>query len=275
MSEDEQRDLLAIIRLLDHVKDWDAVRSDPNGLWNVHPSSSLAGDDKKADPYLVSGRAWNHIGVAIDHLQCFRDGFVSSRDAKKISTTLHTHAQFSLLRGVLENGASATWLLEPITRCERVARRLQLELAEVTNRERNHKRAEEAAAGHMTIPPLTPSATERRDRIRKIAVVAGLDEEAAKSLKPVTYADIVYVAGEKAGIGGAANQLVWSLCSGLAHGDLWGSIHYLKKKIVKRVGNTVIAQTTSDVGNLLLATQASILMLKEGLTLFVQRAQYL
>jgi hypothetical protein len=65
------------------------------------------------------------IGVAINHLQCLFQSAVFRPDDSTVTYVQTRHyAYFALLRGALENGATAIWLLARKTRAERVGRRM-------------------------------------------------------------------------------------------------------------------------------------------------------
>ncbi|MFH9751371.1 hypothetical protein [Streptomyces griseus] len=80
------------------------------------PGSALAGDDAKTDPYQISHSACTALSVAVDHLHCFRSTFAGDPQGNSVSITLHTHGQYSLLRGAFENSARAVWMLGPTLR---------------------------------------------------------------------------------------------------------------------------------------------------------------
>ncbi|MET9664980.1 hypothetical protein ABZY19_06365 [Streptomyces sp. NPDC006475] len=100
--------------------------------------SALAGDDAKTDPYQVSHNAWSALCVAADHLHCFCSTLVGDMGSNEIAITLHTHGQYSLLRGAFENRARVVWILGPRQRLVRVQRRLSLQAGEAVDKRREH-----------------------------------------------------------------------------------------------------------------------------------------
>ncbi|MEN8652258.1 hypothetical protein ABCR94_17040 [Streptomyces sp. 21So2-11] len=127
---DEDLYLRKILTLLDRAKPYETITQSHSLGWQVLPGSSLAGDDAKTDPYQLSHSAWNALSVAVDHRHCYRSTLVGDQQGTEISITLHTHAQYSLLRGAFENSARAVWMLGPSQRLERVQRRLSLQAGE-------------------------------------------------------------------------------------------------------------------------------------------------
>jgi hypothetical protein len=127
MNADEHRDLRKLLELLERAKRWEELTGNPSDTWQAPAGSALAGDDAKTDPYQLSHAAWHALTVAVDHLHCLRNSLAGERENDRLSVRIHTHAQSSLVRGAIENGARAVWLLGPATRLIRVKRRLSLE----------------------------------------------------------------------------------------------------------------------------------------------------
>jgi hypothetical protein len=130
VNGDEQQDLRRLLGLLERTKPWEDLTGNPSDAWQAQAGSALAGDDAKTDPYQVSHAAWHALTVAVDHLHCLRNSLVADSDGDDLSMRIHTqpttHGQSSLVRGAIENGARAVWLLGPTTRLIRVKRRLAL-----------------------------------------------------------------------------------------------------------------------------------------------------
>ena len=131
MNADEHRDLRKLLELLERAKRWEELTGNPSDTWQAQAGSALAGDDAKTDPYQLSHAAWHALTMAVDHLHCLRNSLAGELENDRLSVRIHTHAQSSLVRGAIENGARAVWLLGPATRLIRVKRRLSLDAMEV------------------------------------------------------------------------------------------------------------------------------------------------
>lgn len=133
-----------------------------------------------------------------------------------MSVTLHTHGQYSLLRGAFENSARAVWMLGPASRLVRVQRRLCLQAGEHKNSDRMRRLLQQE--------PKRPLDT-RMQQLTDLVVEAGTDAVNAKrALKPVAYSEIVREAGALMPMGAVEAAAVWSSCSSLAHGDIYGTL---------------------------------------------------
>jgi hypothetical protein len=84
----------------------------------ISPGSSLAGDDKASRPYQVSHAARMCLVAGVDHLHAAKALFLDLH-------VLHVAAQFSLVRGSLENLSAAFWILHPKARNLRIERTLR------------------------------------------------------------------------------------------------------------------------------------------------------
>ncbi|MFI5888488.1 hypothetical protein ACIA5D_00020 [Actinoplanes sp. NPDC051513] len=105
------------LELFDDVVTWQQRRSDRDA-WHVQPGSALSGDDRWTDPYRLSQAAVHRLHSAID-LHAIKLLLVDA-------SALPTFALFTRNRAAMENAASVAWLLEPASRYDRVARRLQM-----------------------------------------------------------------------------------------------------------------------------------------------------
>ncbi|MEU4492947.1 hypothetical protein AB0F96_05685 [Streptomyces sp. NPDC023998] len=66
--------------------------------------------------------------------------------------------------------------------------------------------------------------------------------------------------------------MVWSSCSSLAHGDVFGTISILERDIVGTEGRVALARITSSPTVLYWATDRTVAMLQCGFELFKKRA---
>ena len=97
-------------------------RPDQVGARTPLPGTQPAGDDAKTDPYQVSHNAWSTLSVAVDHMHCYRASLMGEQQGTELPLTLHTHAQYSLLRGAFESSARVVWMLAPANRLVRIHR---------------------------------------------------------------------------------------------------------------------------------------------------------
>lgn len=241
----------------------DLIRS-TSQEWEVQPGSSLAGDDAKTNPYQVSHNAWSALSVAVDHLHCFRSTLVGEQKGNELPITLHTHGQYSLLRGAFENSARAVWMLGPTKRLIRVQRRLSLQASEY--RHSDHL---------LEVLQQQPrrSTDERMRQLTDLIVAAGVSqEEAKKALRSPNYKDIVREAGALTSMGADQAEVIWSGCSSLAHGDTYGTLSFLDRSIVATEGRVHLTQLTSSPALLYRVTDRAVAMLQHAFALFKERA---
>ncbi|MBE8476133.1 hypothetical protein [Streptomyces justiciae] len=264
ITTEEDQFLRRILSLLDSARPYESLTQTDSKQWQVQPGSALAADDAKTDPYQISHNAWNALSVAVDHLHCFRSTFAGDPQGNSVSITLHTHGQYSLLRGAIENSARAVWMLGPALRLVRVQRRLCLQAGE-------HKKSDRMTALLQQQPKRSPAV--RMQQLTDLVVNAGTDPAAAKSaLKPATYSEIVREAGTFTPMGADQAEAVWSGCSSLAHGDVYGTLSILERSVVATQGRVNLTQLTSSPKVLFWATDRTVTMLQRGFELFKERA---
>ncbi|MEV0478291.1 hypothetical protein, partial [Streptomyces prunicolor] len=263
-TTEEDQFLRRILALLDSARPYESLTQSDSKQWQVQPGSALAGDDAKTDPYQVSHNVWNALSVAVDHLHCFRSTFAGDPQDNSVSVTLHTHGQYSLLRGAFENSARAVWMLGPAQRLVRVQRRLCMQAGE-------HKHADGMAA-LLQQQPRRPLEV-RIQQLTDLVVNAGTaPADAKKALRPATYSEIVREAGALTPMGSGQAEVVWSSCSSLAHGDMHGTLSVLERNIVDTQGRVNLTQITSSPKVLFWATDRTVAMLQRGFDLFEERA---
>jgi hypothetical protein len=264
MNADEHRDLRKLLELLERAKPWEELTGNPSDTWQAQAGSALAGDDAKTDPYQLSHAAWHALTVAVDHLHCLRNSLAGELENDRLSVRIHTHAQSSLVRGAIENGARAVWLLGPATRLVRVKRRLSLEAMEVHHSYRLRELA--GAPGRRT-------KDQRVQQLRELAVAAGVpDPDVKKAVTPPQYSHIVREAGDLTVLGADLADVIWSGCSSIAHGDLSGTLGILDKQIVARDKGVAYARVTGSISGLYWTTAGPVRMIEQGFNLYRHRA---
>lgn len=188
------------------------ARTDDEDDFQILPGSSLAGDDKRSDPYRVSHAVKHCLVAGIDHLHALK---VLVVEAQK----LHAAAPASLARGCLENMATAYWIPHPTSRVERVTRCLRWYWKNATDQ-------------HLAIAPLNfEDYTPQDVRLAKIIAVAERDQRVDvrevrrgySSTAAVKYADMYAGTGLRV-------LLPWQICSGFAHGRPWASLSFSERE---------------------------------------------
>lgn len=231
-------------------------RTDDGGDFAVLPRSSLAPDDVWADPYHLSHAVQACIVAGIDHLHAVKSLVF---DAGK----LHVAAPASLVRGCLENMATAYWILHPAPRAERVTRCLQWHI-------------QNAKDQHTAIHPLNlPDYKPQDQRLAKIIAVAGrnpgVDVKTVKrgyrSTEAVAYSEEHI--GERLGV-----LLPWRLCSAFAHGRPWANLSFSERQEVPTADPNIVAMRFStDMGRALYLVLAAMNLTEELLQLHTQRSR--
>lgn len=263
-AQEEQRDLRLLKKSLTNVEGWLTRGARPD--WAaVAPGSPLAGDDKKADPFQVSHAVASAIHVAVEHADALRRLIEGCETCSPGQMTFGLNSYYSLLRGALENAARAVWLLAPDSRQERVLRRLRMQADNIWN-------SDKAARAMGTTMP-KPRET-RLDRVREIAVRAGLDAELA--VKRPNNLEIVRAAGGC--IGGDEEtalhtEALWRACSGAAHGDVWAGLSMHNKDIVDQAGNVATLQMTAATHLLTTVTTETFAVIDMAHRLFDLRSR--
>lgn len=261
MDANEQREYRQLLSLF---ADTDALVQRISGVEveriEAQPGSPLTGDDRRAGMFGVSGAAWNHLVVAVDHLSTLRAATVG-RGQHGVALHLHLYGQFTLLRAMIENASAVLWLLGPASRAERVLRRLQFAAGDIRNNE---------ALKLILRQPGRRTKDQRLDEVRVIASAYGLDPKSA--LRGPGYEDIVRAAGEATEIGGDLAAVLWRACSGLAHGDFWASITLpgAARLATTRPGMANLELRPNVVG-LCTALLAAKILIAEALRLYEQR----
>ncbi|MFB9961488.1 hypothetical protein [Sinosporangium siamense] len=264
MNADEAQDLQELLKLLDRAKPWEELTGASSPLWDVQSGSALAGDDAKTDPYQISHSVRHALTVAVDHLNCLRSSLIVEMEKDRASVSIHTHAQSSLIRGAIENGARAVWMIGPTSRLERVKRRLSLQAGELKRSERLREVVKQPAAR---------TKDERMKQLTDLVIAAGVPAKEGKAaLRMPQYSDIVRTAGDHTALGADMVDVIWSGCSSLAHGDLSGTLGLLDREIIQREKGIALARVTGSISNLYWTTVGAVAVIDHGFRLYEQRA---
>ena len=177
--------------------------------------------------------------------------------------TIHTHAQFTLIRAALENASQAVWLLGAPLQFDRVKRTLALYYGD-------YKSSEKLTP--LLNQPAIPDTAHQRQKIDDLLRSAGVPESGLKQARQTTHTEIVHSAGELTPIGGDFAQLIWSLCSSLAHGGLSGTLLVLNREITASDGTVALGRFTGSIPALSRMTSIALKMADEAFGLYVTRA---
>jgi hypothetical protein len=263
-QDDEGRQLRSLLSALGVVGEWEGLTGGPapSGAWRLEDGSDLAGDDRGAHPYGVSHAAWAAITAAVSHLGCMRDSLFVQIGPTAFEARLHTHGQFTLVRGALENASRPVWLLEPDDRDVRLLRRLQQEWAEVRDMEKVRQE---------TGTPPVKSMDARFAELSALAQRANIDPKVIK--KTPDYTTIVRAAGAHVASGPTVAVVIWKACSSLAHGELRGQLAYSTREMQGESSPGVaLARVTSNVLLLDTGVRVAIATIKAALDFYAKGA---
>ncbi|WP_328908022.1 hypothetical protein OG230_36340 [Streptomyces sp. NBC_00234] len=118
---------------------------------------------------------------------------------------------WTLLRGALENFATAVWLLDGKDRDERRHRALTLWAEDFRNRQQH-----ETDVHHIVTGPKEKTGAQREVEVKDLADSLGLP----KLPKP-SAGDIIVSAATTAGLDPKLTRALWRVGSGFAHGRFW------------------------------------------------------
>lgn len=249
---DEARSSEELQRIFARVDSWyiDGVVTFPM----VQARSSLAGDDLKTAPFPLSHSVTRNLLTAVDH-------FHALRSTLKVANSLHTYAPFTLIRGSLEGTLNALWLLGPTSRKERITRHI-LAL-------RQDDSDQTTMAACLDEPP----ATSRNVWIDKTISASCLDRarvyggvpsfgSKAKAVDALFWPD-----GDKLG------EIVWRMCSGMAHGREWATLELLNRQLLSEPNDSVGSfRLTAGMTNVSTLAQLAFLMLAEAIEIYDKRS---
>jgi hypothetical protein len=244
---------------LDRIDPW-LGRMDPAGTHEPPAERSvMSRDDKETDPFQISHAAWHALSHAVDHLHCLR---ALLKDAH----LMHMYAPYSLVRAALENASAAVWLLHPDDCDERILRRLRFAALDIRNGE-EARRLVDAPAGPKT-------EADRIEQIRALAQRRRVDQQAVLKKRPVSYGEIVKVAASTRRPGETAYVIIWKMCSGIAHGDLWTTLGVMSREELPGAPPDIAhLKITASVKTLMLCAYYAVDMTDVGWGLYDERSR--
>lgn len=221
-------------------------------LWEIRAHTSLWRDDLLADPYQLSHAIRSLISSSVDHMHAVRNLIRGSK-------VIHWAAPFTLLRGALETGCAALWLVSAAPRTERISRAIRLAI-------------KDSADGYTTSEEL--GLPRKRSRAEQIALIedvgirAGADPASLRRLPSST--EIVKAASAYVEGGGAHGLAAWRICSGIAHGRTWSQLSFLDRTDVGRDAGegTVLLELTAGEMQLVWVFDWALLILQRAAWLY-------
>ncbi|MEU6228768.1 hypothetical protein [Streptomyces sp. NPDC047042] len=176
--------------------------------------SSLAKDDEPLQSWGAAKFIQSSFSAGLTHVEAFTKLVAVARQ-------VDPYSPWTLLRGALENFATAAWLLAGKDRDVRRHRVLRLWAEDFRNRDQHEKDTK-----HVT-GPQGKTGAERREEVEQLAQSLGL----SKLTKPVAIS-IINEAAASAGLEPNSTQALWRVASGFAHGRFWP---YLRASEVRGV----------------------------------------
>lgn len=231
----------------------DAFSDDQDATkWVVEPGSSLAGDDKKTDPYQLSHAVRSAIGSSVDHMHAVAN---LVREAR----VMHPMAPFTLIRGAIETASAAVWMLSPTERRERVTRRFRWARLDAID---GYTVSDQLAMRRQR------SKEDQLEHLLKLAIAAGALRDHAQ--RRVTSTAMVTCADD---VPGSHALAAWRVCSGLAHGRLWASLAFLAREQVGEIDDADVGtfRITSDVPRLAWALGSAVSVTRHATELYRSR----
>ncbi|MFD4247958.1 hypothetical protein ACFWP3_41245 [Streptomyces sp. NPDC058525] len=171
------------------------------------PSSSLATDDAPLGAYAASTLIRTSYSAGVAHVDAFRR-LVEAGEADPQSP-------WTLMRGALENFATALWLLGGCDRTERRRRALALWREDMRNRAQH-----EEDINHVPGPG-GKTGRERRQDVEDLALTLGIP---TASLGRPEAGKIIEKAARDAGLPAREVTAAWRAASGFSHGRYWPNL---------------------------------------------------
>ncbi|MFI1018202.1 hypothetical protein [Streptomyces sp. NPDC020965] len=171
------------------------------------PSSSLATDDAPLGSYSASTLIRNSYSAGVAHADALRRLILAGE--------VDPQSPWTLMRGALENLATAVWLLGGNGRTERRRRTLALWREDMRNRAQHEEDTDHVPG------PSGKTGRERRQDITNLAISLGIP---ATSLAKPEAGKIIGEAAHDVGLRAREVTAVWRAASGFAHGRYWPSL---------------------------------------------------
>ncbi|MFE5563121.1 hypothetical protein [Streptomyces sp. NPDC056544] len=171
------------------------------------PSSSLATDDAPLGMYSASTLIQNSYSAGVAHADALRR-LVHAGE-------VDPQSPWTLMRGALENFATAVWILGGNDRTERRRRTLALWREDMRNRAQHEEDTDHQPG------PGGKTGRERRQDIADLALSLGIP---TTSLSKPEAGKVIGEAAEDAGLKAREVSAAWRAASGFAHGRYWPNL---------------------------------------------------
>ncbi|MYV56791.1 hypothetical protein [Streptomyces sp. SID3212] len=145
----------------------------------------------------------------------------------RVAGHLDPFSPWTLLRGALENFATAVWLLDGKDRDERRHRALILWAEDFRNRQLHEDDVQYVVTG-----PKEKTGAQRRAEVKDLADSLGLP-----TLPRPGAGDIIFSAATTAGLDPKETRALWRVGSGFAHGRFWPNLRASEVRGLARVSN--------------------------------------
>ncbi len=225
----------------------------------VERGSDLADDSSKSPTYDVGHSAWSSFVHAVDHLHAMQALITEARAA-------HSFAPFSLIRGGIDNAATAVWLLAPDDQSERIFRRLHLAYQDVSESQ------DAVALLGSRAPQRARTAEVRKQEITDLSKALGVNRNGAVGARWTGYEKIVLAAAaEVPDLDPNLAAYLWRACSGFAHGRQWASLQLLDREERSRSVGVASVRFSSSAEQILLTSSIALRLGDHALELYDQR----
>jgi hypothetical protein len=223
----------------------------------VQPGSLLAGDDTASDPYRVSHCARSGMNDGVDHMHALTTLILGV-------PIIHAASDYTLIRGALENLATAFWLLHPSDSRERIERALRWHA-------KNYFDGDKATAG-LGLPNYVPLQANF-DKVAEVGALAGCKRKRKGITDGYTSTEVLKYVDDNTSIE-PRPHLMWQVCSGFAHGRQWASFAMNEAEITPTTEEGVMSvRFTSDFKRLLVCGFPAFQLMNEVVRLFADRAR--
>jgi hypothetical protein len=135
-------------------------------------------------------------------------------------------------------------------------------------------RAGEETKRLVGLPPGPKTEADRVEEVRALAARHKVDEKVVLKIRPVTYGEIVEKAGDAMGCGSQPFLVIWRMCSGIAHGDLWTTLNVLSREELPGAPRGIAhLKITANVDSLMFAVFFAVEMTAAGWRLYDERCR--
>lgn len=208
-SQSGHADLAYLLPLFDRAATFRLPSGDIAPMAAPSAGSSLAADDAPLQGWNASTLVRSSVTAGLAHVEALN---------RMITKTgvVDAFSPWTLLRGALENFATAVWLLTGADRNQRRSKALALWAQDLHNRAQH-----EDDTDHVITGAEEKSGMDRREEILQRGERLGIPRT---SLPRTSAGAIIFAAAEAAGLDARAVRAYWRAGSGFAHGRYWPNL---------------------------------------------------